>query len=150
MMTYNVNAQGQEQLALNPYRDEDVVFFSDGLVGFEDCKRFVIAENKNLEPLYLMQCVDRPEVGFLVLDPRMLIEDYCSDLLKDEQLLPLVTVIVGETPEECTANLRAPVLIDYVNMAGRQTILREPQYSVTHQVIAPQQKARRATASAIN
>lgn len=149
-MTHNLNADEQKQLALNPYRDEDVVFFSDGLVGYEDCQRFVIAENENLAPLHLMQSLDRPEVGFLVLDPRVLIEDYCWQLLEGEQLLPLVTVILGEAPEECTANLCAPVLIDYQNMTGRQIILRGEKYSVTHQVLAPQQKARRATASSVN
>jgi hypothetical protein len=55
---------------LPAYRDKDVIVFEEGLVGFPSAKRFILIESASLSPFRILKCVDDPQIGFLVLDPR--------------------------------------------------------------------------------
>jgi hypothetical protein len=48
--TVAMSTDGQHELALPGYRDEDVITFDEGLVGFPASKRFVVMENEALSP----------------------------------------------------------------------------------------------------
>src|SRR5262245_43664082 len=74
--TITRSAETDRELTLPGYREEDVITFDEGLVGFPGCKRFVVMENESLSPFRVLQCVDRRDVGFLVLDPRILVRSY--------------------------------------------------------------------------
>ena len=75
----------QQELALPGYRDEDVITFDEGLVGFPACKRFVVMENEALSPFRILQSVDQRHVGFLVIDPRVIVKNYNRSIPEDAQ-----------------------------------------------------------------
>jgi flagellar assembly factor FliW len=143
--------EGQHELALPGYRDEDVITFDEGLVGFLACKRFVVMENEALSPFRILQSVDQRHVGFLVIDPRIIIKNYNRSIPEDawktvgvpdlSDRLSLAISIVGSVPSESTANLQAPLLINYREMRGRQLILTGSRYSVTQPLISRRSKA---------
>jgi flagellar assembly factor FliW len=132
--------ESQSQPVLN-YRDEDIITFEEGLVGFPSCKRFVLMENENLAPFRILQCVDDRTVGFLVLDPTMIIKNYHRSIPSAEwrslglsdpaHRLSLTISVIGQTPDQCSANLRAPLLINARKMVGKQLILVKSRFSVT-------------------
>jgi flagellar assembly factor FliW len=145
--TVEMSTDGQEhELALPRYRDEDVITFEEGLVGFPGCKRFVVMESEALTPFRIFQCVDQRHVGFLVLDPRVVVKNYNRSIPEEawstvgvtdpSERLALVISIIGTAPEESTANLQAPLLINYREMKGRQLILTGARYSVTQPLIS--------------
>jgi flagellar assembly factor FliW len=164
METVAMSTDGQHELALPGYRDEDVITFDEGLVGFPACKRFVVMENEALSPFRILQCVDQRSVGFLVIDPRTIVKNYnrsvpdqawktvgCAEV---SDRLALAISIIGSVPEESSANLQAPLLINYREMKGRQLILTGTRYSVTQPLLSQRMKApvraRTASASSIH
>ena len=100
---------------LEGYRDEDVILFDEGLVGFPGCKRFVLMENEALSPFRVLQCVDQSNVGFLVLDPRAVVKNYNRSIpagawralgvadLQDR--LSLVISIIGNVAENARGSM---------------------------------------------
>jgi len=147
----DLSTEGHHELALPGYRDEDVITFNEGLIGFANCKRFVIMESETLDPFRILQCVDQRNVGFLVLDPRVIVQNYNQTIPEDAwravgvpeafDRLALVISIIGTVPEESTANLQAPLLINYKEMSGRQLILTGSTYSVTQPLLSKRTKA---------
>jgi flagellar assembly factor FliW len=165
METVAMSTDGQHELALPGYRDEDVITFNEGLVGFPACKRFVVMENEALSPFRILQCVDQRSVGFLVIDPRNIVKNYNRSIPEHawkavgvsevSDRLSLAISIIGSVPEESSANLQAPLLINYKEMKGRQLILTGTRYSVTQPLLsqrvkAPASRARTASGSSIH
>jgi len=139
------------------YRDEDVILFEEGLIGFPEAKRFVLIESESLSPFRIIQCVDDPRVGFLVLDPRSVIKTYERSIpyeawrslkvMDKSERLSLVISIIGKDPRQSTANFQAPLLINHLKMLGKQLILANSRYSVTQRLLPslPQQASRHAS-----
>jgi len=105
-----------------------IIHFDEGLIGFSDCKDFVLMENESLAPFRLLQSLESPQVGFLVLEPTMLVNNYHEHIPRREweslgvtgEIRPLafVIVVVGSTPETSTGNFQAPLLIFQPKMAS--------------------------------
>ncbi len=142
---------------LPAYRDEDVILFEEGLIGFPSAKRFVLIESESLSPFRILKCVDNPRIGFLVLDPRAVVKNYersippeawsSLQVLEKADRLALVISIIGNDPQDSTANLQAPLLINHRKMLGKQLILTNARFSVTQRLIPPprRQASRHAT-----
>jgi flagellar assembly factor FliW len=119
-----------------------IIRFEEGLIGFSECKDFVLLENESLAPFRLLQSVDVAEVGFLVLEPTVLVSNYYDHVpLRDWEALcvgsktkPLafVIVVIGITPETSTGNFQAPLLVNYDKMIGKQVILTDANFSVRY------------------
>ena len=162
MEQQTVAASNEEdrEITLPGYREQDVITFNEGLVGFPGCKRFVVMENESLSPFRVLQCVDRRDVGFLVLDPRILVRSYNRSVPEEawktlgltvaSDRLALVIAIIGSVPEESTANLQAPLLVNYKEMKGRQLILTGSRYGVTEPLVSTKKlMARRRSAGSL-
>jgi len=119
-----------------------IIHFDEGLIGFAECKDFVLMENENLAPFRLLQSIEQPQVGFLVLDPTALVNNYCScvparewealGVIEPTKPLAFVIVVIGSTPETSTGNFQAPLLVNYETMTGKQVILTDSGFSVRH------------------
>src|SRR5439155_8061071 len=48
-----------------------LIRFEEGLIGFPECKDFVLKENDDLAPFCLLQSLELLDLGFLVLEPTM-------------------------------------------------------------------------------
>src|SRR5215468_7757633 len=122
-----------------------VIHFEEGLIGFSEFKDFVLMENDNLAPFRLLQSLDSPQIGFLVLEPTALVNNYYDlvpareweSLGVDGKTKPLafVIVVVGANPDSSTGNLQAPLLINYDSMVGKQIILTDSGFSVRYPLI---------------
>jgi flagellar assembly factor FliW len=130
---------------LPAYRDKDVILFEEGLIGFPGAKRFILIESESLSPFRVLKCVDSPNIGFLVLNPQTVIKTYersipqeswrSLEILDKSDRLTLVISIIGKNPQESTANLQAPLLINHRKMLGKQLILTTARYSVTQKLL---------------
>ena len=130
---------GVEQIEIP---DREVISFPRGIVGFDESTRFALFELGGA--LYLLQSVDDPHLGFLLMDPLKLVPDYKVDLPAEDrcllalgddeqpELLCVVTLCRDGGP--CTANLRAPVALNPVRRLGTQVVPVESQYQVRHPV----------------
>jgi flagellar assembly factor FliW len=122
-----------------------VIHFDEGLIGFSECKDFVLMENESLAPFRLLQSLEYPQVGFLVLDPVLLVNNYCDRVPRrdwesvgvqgETKPLAFVIVVIGSTPETSTGNFQAPLLVNYDRMIGKQIILTDAEFSVRHPLV---------------
>src|SRR5262249_24535821 len=61
-----------------------VIHFDEGLIGFSECKDFQLMENDNIAPFHLLRSARNSEVGFLVLEPSVVMADYYSNVPERE------------------------------------------------------------------
>ncbi len=120
--------------------DVPELLFPGGLPGFPGERRFALVRWGAFEgPYSLMVDLDHPEVRFLVMPPYVFFPDYVVDLddaiaarvhlEKAEDCLLLVIVTLGTTPDEATANLLGPIVINLQTQEGLQAVLAESGYS---------------------
>jgi flagellar assembly factor FliW len=109
---------------------EDVLTFSAGLVGLEDCRQWVLLADAENDALGWLQCTTRPEIALAVVSPRRFVPDYQFRVYRSElTALGLsrpqdahVLVTVGKSERSLTLNLKAPIVIHLESRQGRQVI----------------------------
>ena len=127
--------------------DEAVLEFPEGLIGFETCTRYVIVDRQDEKPVWWLQSLDRPEVAFILTDPRSVVPQYQPELASsDLESLELASIneaqmhvmlVVAGSPKEITANLLGPLVVNPRRRQGKQVILHNSGYSVAHRLTQP-------------
>lgn len=122
-----------------------IITFPEGIIGFPDYKRYVELEFLEGSPLRLLQAVDEPKLGFIVMDPALFMPDYRVNLSREEMkslnaeklsdLAVRVVVTIPEDPYQMTANLQGPLVINRDTMLARQTLNNEGGYTTKHRII---------------
>ena len=122
-----------------------IIHFDEGLIGFSEFKDFLLMENDELAPFRLLQSLEDPRVGFLVLEAATLVSNYHELVPAREweslgvagytKPLAFVIVVVGSSPETSTGNFQAPLLVNYDKMQGKQIILTDSGFSVRQPLI---------------
>ena len=123
---------------------ERLIQFDEGLIGFYDCKSFLLIEREDIAPFFWLQSTERADVGFLVIDPALVVHDYRAIIPNREwdslgidknSGLVLVTCSVGTKNAASTGNLQAPILVNYHTNEGKQIILTETGLTSRHPLI---------------
>jgi len=113
---------------------DEVVFFPEGLIGLEACRRWVFLADAESEAVAWMQSVDQPGVALAVVSPRRFVPDYRMRVARRE-LEPLkleaihsahVLVVAGRTDRSVTLNLKSPLVINLERRLGRQVVANGP------------------------
>ena len=127
-------------------RSDQIIFLQPGLLGFSQYHRYVLIEHHQETPFLWLQCLDKPDLAFVVVYPRCLLSDYQPTLLtkvmqemeverpEDFKILVILTIPPGK-PQEMTANLMGPVVINLKTRQGRQLVLEDTNYSHKHRVL---------------
>lgn len=121
-----------------------VLYFSRGLPGFDELRRWELLEHAEARPFLWLRAVERPQVALLVVDPREIVVGYrpaiaagvWSRLGDGSEARSLTFVVVSLAGSEASANLRAPLVIDPQTMRGEQVILEDGEWPV-HFGLAP-------------
>ena len=118
-----------------------LIYFPDGLLGFNDFKEYTILEHKPGSPFMWLQSLNSPDLAFVITNPFMIKKDYLQSLSSEEEELikqengtivfTLVTIPHGK-PEETTVNLLGPIVIDTRSRHAKQVILANSGYSHCH------------------
>lgn len=120
--------------------------FPEGLLGFADNKHYVLLEDRNAPPFCWLQSLDDPDLAFVTIDPIYFMPNYQVEIKEsDLQLLELesmqiakviVIVVVRERPEDITANLQGPLVINPAKQLGKQIVIMGDKYSLRHPIMA--------------
>jgi flagellar assembly factor FliW len=127
--------------------DIPVLELAHPLVGFPELSRFALARLTEDGLICDLRSLDDPDVSFVVVPPGQFFDGYdpeVDDELVDalgietvEDVLTLVIVTLGDTPEAATANLRAPVVINHRNRRAAQALLDDPRFSTKEPLTGP-------------
>lgn len=123
-----------------------VLTFPQGLPGFERCRQFGLVEVEEELPFVRLLSLEDPQVGFVLLDPRLVWTDYHPEISREDlqslgitradQLAIYCIVTLSRVPEEVTANLKGPICINAETMQARQMVLMDDRYHTKHSILA--------------
>ena len=117
--------------------------WKEGLIGFSGCKDFVLMAKPEIAPFQMLKCINAPDISFLVLNRKVLVPNYYDfsagarmGIHRDHRLSnggwhsPFRSS--GARLREGSANLQAPLLMNYEAMIARQVILTDSGFSFRH------------------
>jgi len=121
---------------------DKVITFPEGILGFEDLKRYVIQVVEEYEPFQWLISVDDGAVMFPVISPKMVKEDYAPDITReqlsgigqydDADLLLYLIVTFNAESQEVSANLKGPLFINQQTRLGSQVVLESDDYPLKY------------------
>ena len=133
--------------------DNKVIEFPNGIIGFEDFKKFAIIydiEDDRDTKISWLQSLEEPTLALPVVDPLAVTTEYApmieDELLNplgnpaDEDLLFLLVMTVPSDMTKVTANMKAPVIISTEERKGVQLIVDNADYPVKFNVYESVQK----------
>ncbi len=126
-------------------KEEEIIKFTEPILGFSECRRYVLLEKASIFPMFWLQSIDNPSLAFPVVIPFFFDEKYSFKLhgrdLEDikfkkvEDMLVLTLLVVPQDVSYVRANLRAPILYNPVNKKAKQIVLQEEKYPIHFYII---------------
>ena len=126
-------------------KDEEVIHFTKPILGFDDCRQYLLIENEAIFPTFWLQSVNDPNLAFPFVSPFSVDENYSINLqaldLDDINLkslddaLVLTLMVVPQTLSSIRTNLRAPIIYNPEKKVAKQLILYDEKYPIHFYVI---------------
>lgn len=120
--------------------ESDIITFSEGVLGFEDYKKFFVVDPGDNTLILWLQSVEDGSIAFPVIEPKIFKPDYSVKLLpaelaslKLENLNNAVIYTILTIPQDVaamSANLKAPIVINNQSKLARQIVLQDNKLSV--------------------
>ncbi len=129
------------ELEVNP---NDVLTFSEGLLGFENLKKYFVVDPGDSTLILWLQSTEDEKVAFPIIEPKIFKPDYIAKLLPADlngleletlqtaKLYSILTIPANVT--EMSANLKAPVVVNSTKKVGKQIVLQDSKLSVKHEM----------------
>lgn len=127
--------------------ESKVITFNNGILGFEDFKRYTIlydSESEERTPISWLQSLDEVALALPVISPLLVNPDYNPTIkdalvaslgeLTEENIIIFVTLTVPSDITKVTSNLKAPIIINTDTKKGCQVVAENPEYEVKHNV----------------
>lgn len=119
---------------------EDVIHFPEGLLGFNELRRFVLLDDPTDEIFAWLQSCEDPNIAFPLLEPELFTANYKVQLTKhDLESMGLNShdgvrcfsiITIPADPTQMTANLKAPVVIHVSTRKARQVVLQDNSLAI--------------------
>ena len=118
--------------------EEQIMDFSEGLLGFPDEKKFALMEYKPESPFYILQSMTDSDLTFLMINPFAFFNDY--DFNMDDALMAEIGLTADNPPtvfniatvrdklENMTVNLAGPVLVNVRDRKAAQWVIEKTQF----------------------
>ncbi len=121
-------------------KDEEVIHFTKPILGFDDCRQYLLMENESIFPTFWLQSINDPNLAFPVVSPFSVDDNYSIDLqnldlddmnLKSlDEALVLTLMVVPQSLSSIRTNLRAPIIYNPEKRIAKQLILYDEKYPI--------------------
>ena len=120
--------------------DKRLIRFPKGVLGFPDQHEYALIQTAENSVFYWLQAVGRPELAFVVCDPRLFVPDYVVPV-KLEELSQIglsdpsaaqVFTIVNKVDNILSGNLQGPLVMNVETREAKQLVLSDRRYSTRH------------------
>jgi len=128
-------------------KNEDVLIFPEGPLGFPESTRFTLVEEVKSQPFMMLQSLDNPALAFVVIDPLVARPDYHFNVTPNdlkmikaddtESLVVYCIVTMAQDINKVTVNLQGPLVINPVERMGHQYVLVDSDYTTRETLISP-------------
>jgi len=127
-------------------KEENIIEFPNGVPGFEQEKEFVLLEIDEQGTYSSLQSVNQPGIALVVTNPYLFFSDYEFDLdhntinllqIKSNEDVMVLSVLTLKDPFiDSTANLQAPIIINYKTNKAKQLILNDSNFQTKQPLFA--------------
>lgn len=127
-------------------KEEIILEFPEGLVGYADLRNFRLFEPQGSYPLKFLQCVEKEDISFTCIDIAAIKPDYQITFSEEDatalalenpgDAMLLAMVVVPEDPRQMTANLAGPVVINTRSLRARQVVLSIEKFPLKYPILA--------------
>lgn len=124
--------------------EEEILKFPKGLPGFPNETVFAYIPYSPDSPLAFLQSVGEPNLTFLIVEPFAFFSDYQFELddsytqelgLAGESPVEVFNIVtVPDKTEEMTANLIAPIVVNWQTRTAMQIVLEKSAYTTRHRL----------------
>ncbi len=136
--------------------ENKILTFEDGLPGFLDCIHYILLTNDDKEqrPIWWLQCTDKGNVAFPVLNTFAVLENYrpevddetlalLGEFKNSDELIVCNVLVVPQDINNITVNLKAPIIININTKRGMQIEVRNKEYTVRHNLYQEIEKSKK-------
>ena len=127
-------------------QSEDVIDFPEGILGFNDLRKFVLLDDPNDEIFAWLQSCEVSHVAFPVLEPELFTTGYqvmltkhdleTLGLQKQEKTRSFSIITIPDDATLMTANLKAPIVINIEKRSARQIVLQDNNLAIREPIFA--------------
>lgn len=127
-------------------QSEDVIEFPEGILGFNDLRKFVLLDDPNDEIFAWLQSCEVPQIAFPVLEPELFTSNYqvvltkhdleSLGLQKQEKTRAFSIITIPDDATQMTANLKAPVVINIEKRCARQIVLQDNNLAIREPIFS--------------
>lgn len=124
----------------------DIIQFAEGILGFEQLKKFFIVDPGDQTLILWLQSAQDPKIAFPIIEPKVFQPDYSIKLLPAElkslemdtlQTASVYAVLtIPKVVTEMSANLKAPIIINNKLKVARQIVLQDSKLEVRKKMYA--------------
>ena len=125
---------------------ELVLTFPEGLIGFEQCKHYIVVRHEANSAFRWLQSLEEPHVAFPIVEPVEFCDDYAPTISDGDArfreltaeaptLLFTIVTVPKRSSHEMTANLLAPLVINGLTRRGKQVIVQDEGYTTRHKIM---------------
>lgn len=129
---------------------EKIITMTSTFPGFPESRRFTLRQHSSRSPFMWLQSLDNPDLAFVVIQAKRLVPQYQPELpmaatrelgagVGHELDTLLILAIPKGKPEQMTANLLGPVMINPVTRLAKQVLLDPAKYDSCWPVFEPEQ-----------
>lgn len=122
------------------YKEEDLITLSAPFLGFPDLNDFLLISNESSYPFLWFQSVEDADICFVIVEAGTFFKHYKPTISKREMKVLAIDdmkevkmfciVVVPDDPKLSTANLRAPLVINFGKKLAKQIILDDDKYKI--------------------
>jgi len=121
--------------------EESIIYFKEGIPGFEDYSKFVILDIEE-GSMKCLQSIENKALCLILINSFDYFKDYQINLSdneidklkisKEEDVL--IFNVLNIKDDKITANMVAPIVINVINNLGMQIILQDSNYSIRQEI----------------
>jgi flagellar assembly factor FliW len=122
--------------------ENNIINFDEGIPGFENFKSFIVLDMDEKSSLKCLQSIKNVDICLILIAPWDYFYDYEIELSDEEQNElgikrqedVAVYNVITIRKDKITANLTAPIVINTLNMKGKQIILSNTKYKLRQEI----------------
>jgi flagellar assembly factor FliW len=123
---------------------DKVINFPEGLIGLKEYQQFIIKSIPEQEAFLLLQSTVDENFGLIITPPFWFKRDYEFELsdhyakqLGDEEAVEVFAVVtLADTPQDTTANLLGPLVLNRKTGIGFQVLVPDRGYATKHKILS--------------
>ncbi|MFW5887269.1 MAG: flagellar assembly protein FliW [Bacteriovoracia bacterium] len=118
----------------------DIITFQDGILGFDNLKKFFVVDPGDSTLILWLQSVDNGDIAFPIIEPKIFKPDYIVKLTSSElshlelenlnnaRIYSILTI--PQVVTDMSANLKAPIVINRDKRIAKQVVLQDNKLPV--------------------